>query len=96
MKKETCIIAKRLWSLLLFCMLTLQITAQQTGTITGVITDTSGEPVIGASVLVNGTSNGTISDLNGAFTLTHVPNNGTITVSYIGYISQTISVNGKK
>lgn len=96
MKKETCIIAKRLWSLLLFCMLTLQITAQQTGTITGVITDASGEPVIGASVLVNETSNGTISDLNGAFTLTHVPNNGTITVSYIGYISQTISVNGKK
>ena len=88
MKKETCTIAKRLWSLLLFCMLALQITAQQTSTITGLVLDASGEPIIGASVLVKGTSNGSITDLDGKFTLSNVPTNGTISVSYIGYTTQ--------
>ena len=96
MKKETCTIAKRLWSLLLFCMLALQITAQQTSTITGLVLDASGEPIIGASVLVKGTSNGSITDLDGKFTLSNVPTNGTISVSYIGYTTQEISIKGQK
>ncbi len=53
-----------------------------------------GEPVIGASVLVNGTSNGTISDIDGKFSLFNVPAKGTITVTYIGYKKQVVSVAG--
>ncbi len=45
----------------------------KTRTISGTVTDFTGEPVIGASVLVNGTTNGTITDLNGKFSLSNVP-----------------------
>ena len=53
--------------------------------ITGKITDKQGEPIIGASVLVKGTSNGVITDLNGVFNMKDVPANGLLTISYIGY-----------
>ena len=57
--------------------------------------DQTGEPVIGANVLVKGTTNGVITDLDGRFTLSNVPNNGTISISFIGYKDQEISVAGK-
>ena len=63
--------------------------------ITGIVTDTSGEPVIGASVVVKGTTNGSITDLNGNFAILNAPQNTSLVVSYIGYVSQTISVNGR-
>jgi len=63
--------------------------------ITGIVTDTSGEPVIGASVVVKGTTNGSITDLNGNFSILNVPQNTTLVVSYIGYVSQTIATNGR-
>ena len=47
-----------------------------------------------ASVLVNGTTNGTITDLNGKFSLSNVPIKGTITITYIGYKKQEVSVAG--
>ncbi len=78
----------------LFLLIATVMSAQDK-TISGTVTDKSGEPVIGASVLVDGTSNGTITDLNGKFRLTQVPGNGKIKVSYIGYISQTLPVSGK-
>ena len=59
-------------------------TVQQNQTISGRITDTSGEPVIGASVVVKGTTNGTITDFDGKFSL-NAPAQGTLTISYIGY-----------
>lgn len=62
--------------------------------VTGVVKDGSGEPIIGASVVAKGTTNGTITDFDGNFTLT-IPSNATLQVSYIGYISQEIAVNGR-
>lgn len=59
--------------------------------ITGVVLDGTGETVIGASVLEVGTTNGTITDLDGKFSLT-VAKGSKVTVSYIGYQSQTITV----
>ena len=56
----------------------------QTITVTGVVLDATGEPIIGASVVVKGTSNGTITDIDGNFTLT-VPVKAILTVSYVGY-----------
>lgn len=75
--------------------LTNSSTQQKELTINGVITDEKGETVIGANVSVKGTTIGTITDIDGKFTL-DVPANGTIQVSYIGYLTQDIPVNNKK
>ena len=66
----------------------------QTKTITGVVSDAAGEPIIGASVVEVGTTNGTITDIDGKFVLNMNPD-GKIRVSYIGYQVQTIDLKGK-
>lgn len=53
-------------------------------TVTGTVTDPSGEPLIGASVLAQGTSNGTATDIDGNYTI-NVDANGTLVFSYVGY-----------
>lgn len=60
----------------------------------GTIKDSSGEPIIGASVMQKGTTNGNISDFDGNFTL-KVPSNATLVVSYIGYKTQEVPVNNR-
>lgn len=59
--------------------------------ITGVIKDAAGEPVIGATVVEKGTANGTVADIDGAFSL-EVEDGKSIVISYVGYRSQTIIV----
>ncbi|MDR3262400.1 MAG: carboxypeptidase-like regulatory domain-containing protein, partial [Tannerella sp.] len=67
-------------------------TAQQTKkTITGLVTDTNGEPLAGATVVEKGTTNGIVVDAEGKFSLT-VSENATLQVSFIGYIAQEITV----
>ena len=66
----------------------------QNKTVSGIVVDKAGEAVIGASVLVKGTSNGTITDFDGKFTLSNVPEKGIITITYIGYEGQDISIAG--
>lgn len=63
--------------------------------ITGVITDSNGEPVIGANVMVKGTGNGTITDVDGNFHL-DVQSNDVLEISYIGYTTQRITVGDQK
>ena len=65
---------------------------QQGKKVTGVVVDGAGIPVIGANVIVKGTTNGTITDFDGNFTLENVPADGVLVVSYIGYLSQEIPV----
>ena len=60
-------------------------------TITGTVTDATGEPLIGATVSLGG-SNGVITDIDGNFTLQDVSNGATLTVSYIGYQTKTVKV----
>lgn len=68
----------------------------QTLSISGKVTDkNSQEPVIGASVLIEGTTNGTITDVDGHFMLSNVPAKGNLVISYIGYATQTLPINGK-
>lgn len=67
---------------------------QATRQITGTILDETGEPIIGANVVQKGTTNGTMTDLDGAFSL-NVPNNATLVVSFIGYNSMEVNVAGK-
>ena len=68
---------------------------QQAKTVKGTVVDNMGEPVIGVSVKVVGTTNGAVTDLDGNFTLTNVPKNATVEISYIGYTTQKVSVAGK-
>lgn len=65
---------------------------QQTFTIRGIIVGEDGEPIIGANVIEDGTSNGTITDIDGAFKL-NVDPNATLQVSYIGYVTKDVPVN---
>lgn len=65
-------------------------------TIRGVVTDTSDEPVIGATVIVEGnTSLGTITGIDGDFMLTNVPEDANLIISFVGYKSQTVPLNGR-
>lgn len=63
---------------------------QQQGVVKGVVTDKSGEPAIGASVVVMGSHNVTTTDVKGQFTLKNVPQGATIRVSLIGYVRQEV------
>lgn len=62
--------------------------------IKGTVTDTTGEPVIGASVIEKGTTNGLITDFDGNFTLTASPQ-GTIVISYVGYKTEEVAINNR-
>lgn len=64
--------------------------AQQT-TVSGTVVDSKGEPIIGASVVVEGTTTGTVTDFDGRYSL-NVPQGARLVVSFIGYLSQTLTV----
>nr|WP_235816375.1 TonB-dependent receptor [Bacteroides ihuae] len=70
----------------------VSLTALAQRKINGHVSDTSGEPIIGASVLVKGTSNGTITDIDGNFSLS--AEKGMLVISYIGYKAQELSIAG--
>lgn len=79
----------------LFAGLTYQVeTVQQNKKITGVVVDDKGEAVIGANILIKGTTNGTISDMDGKFAL-DVTEGAMIEISFIGYTSQNIKYIGQ-
>lgn len=79
---------------LLFVLIPLSAFAQ-TIQLTGTVTDTKGETLIGASVLEKGTTNGCITDIDGNFTLTVSPKS-TIVISYVGYVAQEMALNGQR
>ena len=67
---------------------------QQKRKVTGVVTDSNGDPIIGANVVEKGTTNGIVTDIEGKFTL-NVEDKSVLLVSYIGYNSKNISVSNK-
>lgn len=73
---------------------TTAIVQGKSSTIKGVIVDELGEPVIGANVIVEGAAIGTITDLDGKFTLVAAPNDN-LKVSYIGYVTQVVKAGAK-
>ncbi len=75
--------------LLLAFAFSVSLFAQNNITVTGTVTDNTGEPILGASIIQKGTSNGVVSDLDGHFTLT-VPQGTTLSISYIGFTSQEV------
>ena len=68
---------------------------QQNGTASGVVKDALGEAVIGASVVVKGTTNGTITDFDGNFSLSNVKKGDVVVVSFVGYKTQEVAWNGQ-
>jgi len=79
---------------LLFCLSLVQMTIAQR-TVSGVVTDAdNGETLIGANVIIKGTTAGTITDFNGNFSL-QVPDDAKmLTISYTGYAEQEVSIEG--
>ena len=77
-----------------FLFIAMMAMAQNT-TVTGVITDEAGEPVVGVAVRVMGSTQGVVSDVNGKFTIT-CPSNAKLEVSYIGFATRAVEVKGQK
>ena len=85
---------KQLFLLLAFVSMSLTAFAQQK--VSGKVTDSAGEPIIGASIVVKANNTiGTISDYDGNFTL-EVPSRSVLVFSYIGYVTQEVSVDGRR
>ena len=76
-------------------MLLPMCTFAQQITVKGIVKDQAGETIIGASVVEKGTANGTITGIDGAFSL-NVPSNGTVVVSFVGYKTLELAVKGQK
>ena len=81
-------------SLLLLLIITPFCIFSQTRTISGKVIDSNNESLIGVNVIEKGTTNGTVTDIDGNFSV-NVPSNATLLISYVGYISQEVSVEGK-
>jgi TonB-linked SusC/RagA family outer membrane protein len=88
MKKIKC-----LFLLLILCSFTAAL-AQQSGNVTGVITDEKGEAIIGAAIKLKGSTVGTVTDIDGKFSL-KAPAGSVLSISYVGYTSQEVSLNGR-
>lgn len=69
--------------------------SQQTAKVSGKVTDASGSSLPGVSVVVKGTTNGTITDINGAYVIANVPVNATLQFSFVGMKTQDVPVAGK-
>ncbi|MGB4444643.1 MAG: carboxypeptidase-like regulatory domain-containing protein, partial [Dysgonamonadaceae bacterium] len=91
-------IQKIKWCIIFFMLLGLGqlISAQQQGkTITGKVVDTNGEPIIGATILIKGTTRGTVTDMDGNYTLSNVPDDATLVFSFVGMESQEVQVGNR-
>lgn len=88
-------IMRHILLLLVGFTLSFSIFAQQYS-VNGVVKDGEGEPVIGAGVVVKGTTNGVITDMDGRFTLGNVNLNATIIISYLGYNNKEVIYTGQK
>lgn len=94
MKKQDLLKQLRLFLIVALC--TLAASAQMLAqTITGNVKDQLGEPILGATVLVKGTTTGCTTDLDGNFSLNGVKNGQTLAISFIGYTSQEVTIDGK-
>lgn len=82
---------RKLMFLMTFLFIGIGLMTAQTSRVTGLVTsEEDGQPVVGASILVNGTTLGTITDIDGKFTIANVPSSAkTLRISYVGLNSAT-------
>lgn len=81
-------------SFLLVLMLLVQVSWAQAQNVKGKVVDGNNEPIVGATVVVKGTTNGTATDIDGNFTV-NAASDATLVVSFIGYLSEEVAVNGR-
>jgi iron complex outermembrane receptor protein len=93
MKHSQTGIAKKFLFLMVGLLMAIGVNAQSI-TVSGTVTDPQGEPLIGASVLAEGTTTGASTDIDGNFTI-KVASNGVLVVSYVGYDTQRVPVEGR-
>ncbi len=86
---------RKLFLLIFLVAVSSPILAQQTTTVVGTVTDGAGLPLPGASIVLKGTLTGTQTDFDGNFSLANVPSGGTLVVSYIGFTTIEIEVEGQ-
>ncbi len=79
---------------LILCVYSFGVFAQNVN-VTGLVTDTRGEPLIGVTIQVQGTAHGTVTDFDGKYLIPAVPADAILEVSYVGMKSETINVNGR-
>ena len=78
------------------CIMLLSVTmAWAQKTVTGTVVDATGEPIIGANVLIQGTSQGVTTNIDGNFSLSAVPESAVLHITFIGYAAQDIAVKGQ-
>lgn len=85
------LLSRKLSMLVLVSLLCLTALAQVKG-VRGIVKDATGEPLIGVNVLVKGTTNGSITGLDGDYSLSNVKASDVLVVSYIGYLTQEVKV----
>lgn len=88
---KTFMLKSRMLCFLLFFLSSISFLQAQEVQIKGIVKDSKGEPIIGASVLVKGTTNGTITDFDGAFELS-ADNSSTISITYIGFVGKELKI----
>ena len=93
MKHSQTGIAKKFLFLMVGLLMAIGVNAQSI-TVSGTVTDPSGEPLIGASVLAEGTTAGASTDIDGNYTIKVAPE-GVLVVSYVGYDTQRVPVEGR-
>jgi TonB-dependent SusC/RagA subfamily outer membrane receptor len=90
---------KRIFGILILCMflsVSFAFSQKSTNVISGIVTDLKGETLIGVNVLIKGTKTGTVTDFNGAFSISGNLDRGTILIfSYLGYETKEIQFNGQ-
>ena len=86
-------IARKFFFLMVGLLFSVGLNAQ-TITVSGVVSDPSGEPLIGASILAQGTTVGTSTNIDGEYTINVAPD-ATLVVSYVGYDTQNVPVDGR-
>ena len=89
-KKDRHLLQKMLWTVLF--VLVTQLTFAQELTVKGRVNDSEGQPLIGVSILVQGTSTGTITDLSGSFSISVPSSKSVLVCSFIGMVTQKIVV----
>jgi len=78
-----------------FLLFQVVVLAQNNITVSGTVTDEQGQPLPGASVVLEGTTTGIQTDFDGNYTLDNVPGDGSLVFSYVGFTSQTIPINSR-
>lgn len=73
---------------------TIATATQQQNSCTGTVKDATGEPIIGATIRIEGKTGGTVTDLDGNFTLSNIEKGAKLTITYVGYKSQTLTWSG--